>query len=125
MATIEVRDMTGMDEMATDDGRSDELVSRSRLLDHYEAVAAASQRMLVAARDDRWDEVALWEEHCLQLIAALKQTAATARLDDTEDERRVQLLRRILAADAEIRSRAEPWWAQLEDLYRGRVVVTH
>lgn len=123
--TIEARDTTGMDNMATDDGRSDEVVCRSRLLDHYEAVAAASQRMLAAARDDRWDEVALWEERCLQLIVELKQTAATARLDDTEDERRLQLLRRILAADAEIRSRAEPWWAQLEDLYRGRVVATH
>jgi flagellar protein FliT len=111
--------------MAPDDARDDVAVCRSRLLEHYEAVAAASQQMLAAARGDRWDEVAQWEERCLKLIAALKAASANAQLEDHEDERRMQLLRRILAADAEIRTRAEPWWAQLDDLYRGRVVATH
>lgn len=111
--------------MAPDNGRGEMAVPGSRLLEHYEAVAAASQRMLAAARADRWDEVAEWEEHCLTLILALKEASASVSLELHEDERRVHLLRRILAADAEIRSRAEPWWAQLDDIYQGRVATPH
>ncbi len=84
--------------------------ARSSLLKHYEAIAQASCAMLEAARADDWIEVARQEERCAALIAILK--AADERpesLSATDDERRMHLLRQILADDALIRGHAEPW----------------
>lgn len=87
-----------------------------RLIQRYESIAQASRRMLSAARDDDWDEVARQESRCKDLIAELKAAAKTERLADAEQRRRIELLRSILADDAEIRARAEPWLRQLERL---------
>jgi flagellar protein FliT len=95
-------------------------VERSQLLQHYEAIAAASSAMLEAARGQDWDEVARLEDRCRTLIAALKAAAANTLLSRKDNERRMDLLRRILADDAEIRGRAEPWLKQLERLVRPR-----
>jgi len=95
-------------------------VERSQLLQHYEAIASASSAMLEAARTEDWDEVARLEDRCRTLIAALKAAAADTPLSRRDNERRMDLLRRILADDAEIRGRAEPWLEQLERLVRPR-----
>jgi flagellar protein FliT len=95
-------------------------VERSQLLQHYEAIAGASSAMLEAARAEDWDEVARLEDRCRTLIAALKAAAADTPLSRKDNERRMDLLRRILADDAEIRGRAEPWLKQLERLVRPR-----
>ena len=83
---------------------------RSSLLQHYEAIAQASCAMLAAARAGDWVEVERQEERCGALIAILK--AADERpssLSGADDERRMFLLRQILADDACIRGQAEPW----------------
>jgi len=83
---------------------------RSSLLQHYEAIAQSSCAMLAAARAGDWIEVERQEERCGALIAILK--AADERpssLNEADDERRMFLLRQILADDACIRGQAEPW----------------
>lgn len=99
-----------------DDGRlfSARAVGAPRLIQRYEAIAQASRRMLTAARDENWDEVARLEGRCRELIAELKAAGRTERLGCAEQRRRIELLRGILADDAEIRARAEPWLCQLE-----------
>ena len=87
-----------------------------RLIHRYEAIALASRCMLTAARRGDWDEVARLEGRCRALIDQLKAAAAIEPLDAEDQRIRVRLLRDILAADAEIRTRAEPWLAQLEAL---------
>ncbi len=86
------------------------------LIARYEAIAQASRDMLVAARADDWNEVARLEACCRALIAELKAAAPNTRLSATEQRRRIELLRGILADDGEIRDRAEPWLRQLERL---------
>lgn len=104
-----------MHEMPPDDGR-EAAVARSQILEHYEAIARASQRMLDAARASDWAEVGRQEERCRMLIAALKAAAVRTTLPPAENRRRIELLRRILTDDAEIRGRSEPWLKQLERL---------
>jgi flagellar protein FliT len=87
-----------------------------RLIRRYEAIALASRCMLTAARRGDWSEVARLEERCRELIGQLKAAAEFESLDAGAQRRRVRLLRGILADDAEIRARAEPWLAQLEQL---------
>jgi hypothetical protein len=65
--------------MPPDDGR-ETAIARSHLLDHYEAIARASQRMLEAAKESDWDEVTRQEERCRTLIAALKAASLEAPL---------------------------------------------
>jgi flagellar protein FliT len=105
--------------MPPEDGRSQAARAAAdfpRLIQRYESIAQASRRMLIAARDDDWDEVARQESRCKELIAELKAAGKSDRLADAEQRRRIELLRSILADDAEIRTRAEPWLRQLERL---------
>jgi len=90
-----------------------------RLIHRYEAIALASRCMLTAARRGDWDEVARLEQRCCALIDQLKAAAAFERLDADDQRIRLRLLRDILADDAEMRARAEPWLARLEALIAG------
>ncbi len=87
-----------------------------RLIHRYEAIALASRCMLTAARRGDWDEVARLEGRCRELIDQLKAAAQAEQLDPDDQRIRVRLLRNILADDAEVRARAEPWLVQLERL---------
>lgn len=86
------------------------------LLDRYEQIAQASHEMLAAARHGDWDSVARLEDGCRALIAELQVHRAHRELSAAEQRRRVALLRSILADDAEIRERSEPWLRELEKL---------
>lgn len=88
----------------------------SRLINRYEAIAMASRCMLTAARCGDWTEVARLEDRCRALIAQLKAAAEFEQLAEDDQRIRLRLLRNILADDAEVRARAEPWLAQLEHL---------
>ena len=92
-------------------------------IEHYEAIAAASRRMLDAARRDDWDEVCHEEHRCRSLITGLKQ-AASPDGAPIGRRQRLALLRAMLADDAEIRELSEPWLKQLEALLAGRGVRT-
>jgi flagellar protein FliT len=84
------------------------------LIQCYEAIADTSRLMLAAAHSDDWDEVVRLEDRCGEQIAHLKKVARTRPLGTSEQRRRIELLRAILANDAEMRRRSEPWLQQLE-----------
>ena len=86
------------------------------LIQCYEAIADTSRLMLAAAHANDWDELASLEQRCRDQIEQLKKTARTQPLGKAEQRRRIELLRAILANDAGVRSRAEPWLRQLERL---------
>lgn len=93
---------------------------QSPTIEHYEAIAAASRRMLDAARADDWDAVAREEEHCRALIGLLKRAQRDSNATSLVRRQRLALLTAILADDAEIREISEPWLVQLEALLAGR-----
>jgi len=110
-----------------DDGLFFNTVSHTpsaRLIHRYEAIATASRCMLIAARRDDWQEVARLEQCCRELIERLRTAADEEHLDEVDQRTRVRLLRAILADDAEIRARAEPWLLQLEQLIGRRAART-
>ena len=78
----------------------------------YETMCDVSTRMVEAARANDWDRLTTLEQD----VAALRDTLAVndlqgapAPLSPEERTRKVQLIRRILADDAEVRSYTEPW----------------
>jgi flagellar protein FliT len=91
---------------------------RWSLIEHYEAIAAASRRMLDAARRGDWDQVGREEDRCRTLISGLKRADA-AGYASIGRRQRLAVLRTVLADDAEIRELSEPWLKQLEALLGG------
>ncbi len=104
--------------MPSEDAR-DPGAQRGRIIEHYEAIAAASRRMLDAARAGDWDEVGREEDRCRALIGLLKRTQPDGSLAYDGRRQRLALLRAMLADDAEIRELSEPWLKQLEALLGG------
>lgn len=88
----------------------------ARLMQRYESLAQVSHEMLAAARHGDWASVAQLEDICRALIEELKRAALHERLSMVEQRHRIALLRSILADDAEIRDRSEPWLRQLEQM---------
>ena len=86
------------------------------LLDRYLAIADTSRAMVDAARAKDWQEVGRLERKCMSQVHQLKMAAQVETLCPSQQHARVQLLRSILADDAEIRRLAEPWLAELEHL---------
>lgn len=84
------------------------------VLSHYESVADASEAMLLAARRSDWDALVDAEKECTRCIARLKAARADMPLGPVGDKRRFDILRTVLAHDAEIRKLTQPWLEQLE-----------
>jgi flagellar protein FliT len=104
--------------MPPDDGYNAN-TERWSMIQHYESIAAASRRMLDAAREGDWDEVSLLEDRCRTLISRLKRAHVCG--DQPMGQRqRLALMRAMLADDAEIRELSEPWLKQLQALLAGR-----
>ena len=78
------------------------------ILDYYEEVRLISLRMLDAARNSDLDALIAGERRCAAVIARLQL------LDKSAKKRANEIIRAILAHDAEIRDLTQPWLRQLE-----------
>ena len=95
------------------------------LLNFYQAIEQASQDMVDAARAGNWDQVVKLEGACALLISQLKHNAAKKALASDEAELKSRIMQRILRNDAQIRTLAEPWLAQVEHMFDGQPQVLH
>ncbi len=91
-----------------------------KTVDHYDAIAAASGRMLLAARAGDWDALAAAEGECAHRIATLEVLQRFNAIAAAEQPRRMRALRQVLAHDAEIRDLATPWLERLDRLLAAR-----
>jgi len=88
---------------------------QAMILDSYEEVRAASIRMLQAARNSDWDALVACERQCAAIIGRLQAFGDDPdRLDESGRKRAYDIIRAILACDAEIRDLTQPWLRQLE-----------
>jgi flagellar protein FliT len=93
---------------------------RKTALNLYESIAAESRLMLEAARADDWPRVAAHEDRCKSLIRLLRTALRATPMVEHERKQRIELLRSILANDAQMRARSEPWVRQIETLLARR-----
>jgi hypothetical protein len=87
-------------------------------LAEYEALRAASDAMLRAARAGDWDAAAAAERRCAAVGAAL-QARGAATLAAPERGRQAELIRQALANHAEVRRLAQPRRRELEEQLDG------
>jgi flagellar protein FliT len=97
----------------------------TELLSYYEAIEQASADMLSAARCGNWDEVVKLEGACVLLISQLKAAAGQGPLGSAESQAKTRIMQRILLNDAEIRTLAEPWLEDLDQVMQGKSRLVH
>jgi flagellar protein FliT len=91
----------------------------------YENMAVISEQMLVAARNANWELLSVLENRSSQYLAQLNQHGVEgvveAQIDNTNDalrERKVAIIKKILADDRDIRNLTEPRLTELSDLIK-------
>jgi flagellar protein FliT len=84
---------------------------------HYEAIAAVSGQMLVAARGGEWSELKALQGTYRELVDRLKEVDTGSDLDETARARKLDLVKKILADDAAIRDLTSPSLARLSALF--------
>ena len=75
----------------------------------YETMSEISARMVDAARANDWDRLVALEQDVAHLRDTLALEDRRPALSAEQRERKVRLIRRILADDAEVRRHTEPW----------------
>lgn len=90
------------------------------LLDQYRLLLEAAERMLAAARDDRWADVRRIEDHCGQAIATLRDARRRETLSPADDRERMAVMLDIVRIDAEVRRLAQPWIHDLDRMLAPR-----
>ena len=90
------------------------LTKEQQIVDRYRSMADASRRMLDAAREDDWDRVCAVEQECALLIADLSMMGDLAPTDPLLRQQKVDLMKRVLANDAELRLLTQPWLKKLD-----------
>lgn len=88
------------------------MIGNPQVISTYEAILDLTGEMLNAARNADWDRLIELESACRSLIEVLMLTDKQPLLDDFR-ERKAQIIRQVLADDAEIRNLTQPWMAQL------------
>ena len=85
----------------------------------YESMSAISAQMVEAAAAFDWERLVALEKDCAGLARHLEANGEPIRLSAAERTRKVDLIRRILADDAEVRRHTEPWMEQVKQLLGG------
>lgn len=89
-------------------------MSMSQTVMNYESLSSIIAKMRDAAIDGEWDQLIDLEKHCSKHVANMKLVDAAERLDESARQRKIQLIKQILADDADIRNRTEIWTGQLQ-----------
>lgn len=91
-------------------------MDNNQIIITYEAILNTTNKMLVAAKDSEWEELIKLEKACRTLAQKLVQDEEEPVLSTEEQQRKIDLIRQILADDAEIRTITEPWMSKLQEM---------
>lgn len=82
----------------------------------YEEVAVITDQMLAAARTSDWEQLVVLETRCASLVERLKTRMPAVPLTGEAREKKIRIIKKILADDCEIRNITQPWMARLNEL---------
>lgn len=83
------------------------------IINLYEQVAELTGQMLIAARSSDWEHLSVLESRCASQVDTLRKNDKPVTLPDDLRERKVAMIKKILADDHEIRNLTQPWMKQL------------
>lgn len=85
----------------------------------YESMSAISAQMVEAAAACDWERLVALEKDCAGLARHFEANGEPIRLSEAERTRKMDIIRRILADDAEVRRHTEPWMEQVRQFLGG------
>lgn len=88
------------------------------ILTVYETVADLTGQMLAAAGSNDWDQLVLLEKQCSDEVSILRANEGGLSLSGQARQRKVELIRKVLADDRRIRDLTMPWMAHLSKLIK-------
>jgi len=92
-------------------------MTNQEILSIYEAMSLLMGQMLDAANKSDWDQLILLEKQCAAHVATLKQHDQTpAELEEAGRLRKIDLIKKLLNDDRQIRDLITPWMAHLSAL---------
>lgn len=94
------------------------------LIHHYRAIELSSAQMLAHAAASDWDRVIDCERLCGALIHQLSCAKLQTELLPEQRAEKTEIMKRILAIDAQIRHLAEPAAARYARRYRHAATLT-
>lgn len=83
---------------------------------NYESLSLLTAQMREAAMHGEWDRLIQLEQQCSRHVVTMKTANAETELDEPARQRKIQLIKKILVDDADIRSRTEKWMGQLQNI---------
>ena len=92
------------------------MMNSPQIITTYETILAITGQMLEAARNDEWDRLVALEKNCKKLVEELIAENDGLPLSSQFQQRKAEIIRKVLADDAEIRNITEPWMMQLQNL---------
>lgn len=91
-------------------------MNSSEVITNYESLSTITGKMREAAIQGKWDQLVSLEQQCSRHVASMKPVDKVVTLDEPTRQRKVQLIKKILADDAEIRNHTETWMGQLRNI---------
>jgi len=88
------------------------------VIENYEFLSSITGQMRAAATQGEWDHLVELEKQCSQRVDVMKTQDTATTLDENARLRKVALIRKILADDAEIRNHTEQWMLQLQRIMK-------
>jgi flagellar protein FliT len=85
----------------------------SLLIEDYQQLSGITGRMRDAAAGGEWDRLISLEKECKRKVEEIKPHDVVPA-NPEERAQKIALLKKILADDADIRSRTETWMEQLQ-----------
>lgn len=89
-------------------------MNTQQVISNYESLFALTSQMRAAANQGEWDTLIGLEQQCSRHVTIMKSEDDRPVLDEPSRQRKIQLIRNILADDAAIRTRTESWMGQLQ-----------
>ncbi|MFN7087321.1 MAG: flagellar protein FliT [Burkholderiales bacterium] len=91
-------------------------MNSTQVIAAYEGIRIVTRKMLRAALDSDWDELVALEKKCRAIVENLIASEPHEPLSEKQQQRKIEIIRQVLADDAEIRNLTEPWLKQLQGL---------
>lgn len=93
-------------------------------LNLYESMSGLSAQMADAARENDWDRLTTLEHQVTDLREQMVRQdpqEPSASLSETERRRKIELIKRMLADDREVRRHTDPWMDSVRQMLGGNV----
>lgn len=92
------------------------MMQAAAVVQHYEHILAASAEMVVAATENRWEDLIVLEISRRDLLAEVMAESAAPFTDEALLTRKESSIRGILAADERVKALTAVWMTEMEGI---------